>query len=249
LLAVPSRAAEPSPTQGPPPIYGYKIVNTFPHDRTAFCQGLLFADGVLYEATGQYGRSTLRKVELKSGKVLQLFRMNSRLFGEGITLHGDDLIQLTWRSQIGYVYDKRTFEPKASFRYAGEGWGIASDGQQLIVSDGSDTLRFLDPKTYQVVQRVTVRSQGRPVARLNELEYIGGVLYANVWGTDYIALIAPASGEVIGWIDLRGLLGPLERLHPDAVLNGIAYDAKDKRLLVTGKFWPKLFEIKLVPKG
>jgi len=226
LLSALASAAEQNPAQGPPPVYGYRIVNTYPHDRTAFCQGLVFADGVLYEGT-----------------------MNPRLFGEGITIHGNDLIQLTWRSRAGYVYDKQTFKPRTAFRYAGEGWGITSDGQQLIMSDGSATLRFLDPKTYQVTRRVVVRSQGRPVDRLNELEYIEGAIYANVWETDYIARISPQTGEVLGWIDLRGLLGPLERLHPDAVLNGIAYDAKGKRLFVTGKFWPKLFEIKLVPRG
>jgi len=248
-LHISNSAAQENSAGNKPPVYGYRIVNTYPHDRTAFCQGLVFADGVLYEGTGQYGRSTLRKVDLRSGKVLQLFRMNPRLFGEGITIHGNDLIQLTWRSRAGYVYDKQTFKPRTAFRYTGEGWGITSDGQQLIMSDGSATLRFLDPKTYQVTRRVVVRSQGRPVDRLNELEYIEGAIYANVWETDYIARISPQTGEVLGWIDLRGLLGPLERLHPDAVLNGIAYDAKGKRLFVTGKFWPKLFEIKLVPRG
>jgi len=232
----------------PPPVYGYEVVNTFPHDPNAFCQGLAFADGVLYEGTGRYRQSTLRKVDLKTGRVLQFARLTPNFFGEGIALHGDRIVQLTWRSGVGLVYDKTTFRRQATFRYRGEGWGITSDGKRLIISNGSSTLAFLDPKTFRVVGQLAVRSQGRPVANLNELEYVEGEIYANVWGEDYIARISPESGEVVGWIDLRGLLNPHERADPDAVLNGIAYDPEQKRLFVTGKLWPKLFEIKVVAK-
>ena len=248
----PGRTSAASPKQQqeePPPVDGYEVVNTYPHDPGAFCQGLAFADGFLYEGTGMYGRSSLRRVDLESGKVLNYRSLSARFFGEGITISGDQIIQLTWRSGVGIVYDKQSFKPKAAFRYTGEGWGITTYGKRLIMSDGTATLRFLDPKTFQVVGRVTVRSRGRPVEELNELEYVEGEIYANVWGSDRIARISPKTGQVLGWIDLAGLLKRRERPSLDAVLNGIAYDPEGKRLFVTGKYWPKLFEIRVVPKN
>jgi glutamine cyclotransferase len=227
--------------RGPaPPAYGYEVVHVYPHDRGAFSQGLAFADGFLYEGTGQYGRSSLRQVDLESGKVLKYVPLPRNLFGEGITISGDQIVQLTWRSQTGLVYDRKSLKPQSVFQYAGEGWGITGDGRRLVMSDGSATLRFLDPKTFRVVDTLTVRSQGVPVDRLNELEYVEGEIFANVWGSDRIARISPETGEVTGWIDLGGLLKPGERGSPEAVLNGVAYDAKAKRLFVTGKLWPKL---------
>jgi glutamine cyclotransferase len=231
-----------------PPVYGYEIVNTYPHDPAAFSQGLVFRDGFLYEGTGRYGQSSLRQVDLESGRVLKFTSLSPRLFGEGITFSGDDLVQLTWRSGIGIVYDGQSFGRRGMFRYPGEGWGITTVGERLVMSDGSAKLRFLDPKTYRVVKTVAVRSQGKPVNQLNELEYVGGEIYANVWGSDRIVRISPETGQVLGWIDLAGLLPLRQRVSRDAVLNGIAYDAEGKRLFVTGKLWPKLFEIRLVRK-
>ena len=231
-----------------PPVYGYEIVNTFPHDPDAFCQGLAFRDGFLYEGTGQYGRSTLRKVELETGRVKKFTALSPRLFGEGITFLGDNLVQLTWRAGVGFVFDGESFKRRSTFRYFGEGWGVTTDGERLVMSDGSADLRFLDPKTFRVVQTVTVRSQGAAVDQLNELEYVEGEIYANRWGSDRIARISPKTGHVLGWIDLAGLLPRSRHVSRDAVLNGIAYDPQEKRLFVTGKLWPKLFEIRLVRK-
>ena len=231
-----------------PPVYGYEIVNTYPHDPGAFCQGLVFRDGFLYEGTGRYGRSSLRKVDLESGRVLKFTLLSPRLFGEGITFSGDDLVQLTWRAGIGFVYDAKSFARKAAFGYSGEGWGITTVGDRLAMSDGSDNLRYLDPKTFRVVETLAVRHRGAAVKELNELEYVEGEIYANRWGSDRIARIDPKTGRVVGWIDLAGLLPRNQRKGLDAVLNGIAYDAKEKRLFVTGKLWPKLFEIRVVRK-
>jgi glutamine cyclotransferase len=231
-----------------PPVYGYEIVNVYPHDPGAFCQGLAFEDGLLYEGTGRYGRSSLRQADLESGKVLKHVPLSPRLFGEGITVFDDRIIQLTWQSGVAFVYDKQSFKQQSFFRYTGEGWGITHDGKRMVMSDGSATLRFLDPETFRVVDTVTVRSGEAPVGRLNELEYVEGEIYANVWGLDRIARISPRTGEVLAWIDLAGLLKPGDRVSPDAVLNGIAYDPQKKRLFVTGKLWPKLFEIRLVRK-
>lgn len=229
-----------------PPVDGYEIVNTYPHDPAAFSQGLAFRDGFLYEGTGRYGQSSLRQVELKTGRVLKFTSLGARFFGEGIAFSGDDIVQLTWRSGIGVVYDGQSFGRRGVFRYSGEGWGITTVGERLVMSDGSANLRFLDPKTFRVVKTVTVRSQGKPVDQLNELEYVEGEIYANLWGSDRIARISPETGQVLGWIDLAGLLPRRERVSRDAVLNGIAYDSEGKRLFVTGKLWPKLFEIRLV---
>lgn len=231
----------------PPPVYGYQIVHTFPHDPAAFTEGLVFESGFLYEGTGLYGQSTLRKTQLETGKVLQLHDLPADVFGEGITIFGDRLIQLTWKSQLGYVYDKQAFRLVREFGYPTEGWGITHDGKNLIMSDGTATLYFLNPDTFERTRQIEVHNDLGPVTRLNELEYIQGEIYANVWQTDRIARIAPDTGQVLGWIDLNGLLSAQDRITPVDVLNGIAYDAEHDRLFVTGKLWPKLFEIKLIP--
>ena len=236
-------------TQLPPnlPVYGYQIVRVYPHDRDAFTQGLQFVDGVLYEGTGLNGRSSIRRVELETGKVLQKRNVPEEHFGEGITVWKSDLIELTWQSHVAFVYDRATFEPKKRFSYAGEGWGLTHDGTNLVMSDGSDRLRVLDPATFAEKRRIAVTAGGTPLPNLNELEYVKGEIFANIWRTDYVARIAPDTGKVSAYIDLRGLLTPAERAGTD-VLNGIAYDEKQDRLFVTGKLWPKLFEIKLVRK-
>lgn len=230
------------------PVYGYRIVNTYPHDPGAFTQGLIFHDGFLYEGTGLHGASSLRKVELKTGKVLKRRDLPEKYFGEGVSLCGNNLIQLTYQSHIGFIYDLK-LQQVGSFNYATEGWGLTCDGDNLILSDGTATLRWLDAKTFKVVKQVTVTDRGRPVGHLNELEFVQGEIFANIWQTDYIARISPATGQVTGWIDLRGLsrLARAEGATID-VLNGIAYDERGDRLFVTGKFWPKLFEIQLIKK-
>ena len=230
------------------PVYGFLVKNTYPHDPRAFTQGLLFKDGHLYESTGQNGQSSLRKVDLKTGRVLQREMLDQSVFGEGITDVGDEIMALTWISQTGYVFDQKTFKLKRKFAYKGEGWGLASDARYVYMSDGSAAIRVLNPKTMAEVRRFDVKAEGKPIARLNELEIVDGQLFANVWGADVIARIDPASGKVIGWIDLTGLLPPAQRgtENPDAVLNGIAWDKHGKRLFVTGKLWPKLFEIELI---
>jgi glutamine cyclotransferase len=232
----------------PTPVYGYEIVKTYPHDPKAFTQGLVYENGMLYEGTGLNGQSSVRRVELATGKVLQLQRLSAEYFGEGIVICNNKLIQLTWQNKVGFVYDKTSFTLLRQFPYATEGWGITHDGKRLIMSDGSDTLFFLDPLTYKRLGTLKVRDKDQPVFNLNELEYIKGEIYANVWQQDYIARISPKTGQVLGWIDLRGLLSPEDRQRPVDVLNGIAYDAKGDRLFVTGKLWPKLFEIRLVEK-
>ena len=228
------------------PVYTYRIINTYPHDRNAFTQGLFFENGLLYEGTGLYKRSTLRKVELETGNVVQLFEMPEQYFGEGITIFEDRIIQLTWRAKEGFVYDKESFELLRNFDYPTEGWGITHDGKQLIMSDGTANLYLLDPETFVETGRIQVSDAGGPVSRLNELEYINGEIYANIWQSNRIARISPHTGEVVGWIDLQGLLSPEDKTKAVDVLNGIAYDAVDERLFVTGKLWPKLFEIALV---
>jgi glutamine cyclotransferase len=239
-----------STAQAALPVYGFVVKNTYPHDPNAFTQGLFYQDGHLYESTGQIGQSTIRKVDLKTGKVLQKADLPANVFGEGATAVGNTLVGLTWQSQVGYVFDLKTFKLKHSFKYEGEGWGLAGDARQLYMSDGSASIRILDPKTMKELRRVQVTAEGRPVPQLNELEMVNGELYSNIWGTDYIARIDPDSGKVLGLIDLTGLLPPDARgtRSVDAVLNGIAWDAKGKRLFVTGKLWPKLFEIELVPR-
>lgn len=231
-----------------PRSYSYRVINAFPHDHGAFTQGLVYERGFLYEGTGLYGRSSLREVVLETGQVTRISRLESRYFGEGITIFGNRVLQLTWVARTGFVYNRETFERVRSFSYSSEGWGITHDGRRLIVSDGTPTLYFRDPDTFEEVGRVEVWDEMGPVTRLNELEYVEGEVYANVWESDLIARINPESGRVVGWIDLAGLLPGREKLGPDAALNGIAYDGDGKRLFVTGKRWPKLFEIQVVPR-
>jgi len=209
---------------------------------------LTYVDGFLYESTGLNGRSTLRKVEIETGRVLQQAALSREYFGEGLTSRGPDLVQLTWTSNLGFLYDLMSFQVKRTFNYSGKGWGITHDGKRLIMSDSTATLRFLHAYTFRETGRLTVREGATPAAQLNELETVRGELYANVWKTDRIARIAPQTGQVTGWIDLRGLLSEADRATGADVLNGIAYDARNDRLFVTGKLWPKLFEIKLVPR-
>ena len=226
------------------PIYGYEVVNVYPHDREAFTQGLLYRDGVLYESTGLNGRSSLRKVQLETGKVLQQVSVSSRYFAEGLTDWGARLVQLTYQTNVGFVYDLGSFKQMQTFNYTGEGWGLARDEKRLIMSDGTSTLRFLDPQTFKVTGQVQVTDGSTEVREINELEVIDGQVYANVWLTDRIAIIAPESGRVTAWINLAGLMAK-PGLSGDAVLNGIAYDAQRRRLFVTGKLWPSLFEIRV----
>ena len=229
--------------------YTYRIIESYPHDHNAFTQGLIVQDSILYESTGLYGKSSLRKVSLTTGEVLQQIDLDASLFGEGLTVVGDRLIQLTWKSLTGFVYDKESFVQKRTFSYATEGWGITHDGQDLIMSTGSSTLFFRNPDSFEETRRLDVSDNGIPVTDLNELEYVEGEIYANVWGSDRIAIISPKTGSVTGWVDLTGIISSQERADPGAVLNGIAYDDKNKRLIVTGKLWPYLFEIELVPSN
>jgi len=231
-----------------PAQYGYRIVNTYPHDRTAFTQGLEFRDGFLYEGTGQEGRSKLRKVDLTTGRVLQEFVVPAQYFGEGITVLNQQIFQLTWKHQTGFVYDKANLRVIRSFDYPGEGWGMTNDGKQIFVTDGSAQIQVWEPTTMKEVRRITVKDGAQSIRDLNEIEHVKGEIYANIWHQDRIARISPADGRVLGWIDLTGILPAAEKSTAEAVLNGIAYDAAGDRLFVTGKLWPKLFEIRVVPK-
>lgn len=249
--------ATPSPTflplithmPAPPPVYGYRVINRYPHDPNAFTQGLVWHEGVVYEGTGlsrEYGGvSTLRRVELETGEVQQMITLPDQYFGEGIVLWQDTIIQLTWRNRVGFVYDRQSFDLLREFNYATEGWGITHDGARLIVSDGTDTLYFWDPETLLEIGRVAVYDLDGPVTRLNELEYINGEVWANVWLTDRIARIDPQNGRVTAWVDLSGLLDGVLLPRPPDVLNGIMFDAANGRLFVTGKYWPLLFEIEI----
>lgn len=240
---------EPSDNSKVIPLYTYKVINTYPHDRSAFTQGLVFEDGVLYEGTGLQGYSTLRRVKLETGEILQICELPPQFFGEGVTIYGNKIIQLTWQSNIGFVYDKYSFKLLQEFNYPDEGWGITHDGKHLIMSDGTETLHFLDPETFEEVSQIEVSANDIPITRINELEYIQGEIYANIWKAERIARIDPLTGQVIGWIDLKGILSPEDHSEKVDVLNGIAYDVKNNRLFVTGKFWPKLFEIELIGQG
>ena len=233
--------------RGPVPAYGYEVVRSYPHDRGAFTQGLFVRNGFFYEGTGMNGQSGIRKVRIETGEVLQARPLASEYFGEGIVEWKGSILQLTWQHGLGFVYDAETFAPTRTFTYRGEGWGLTHDGTRLIMSDGTAQLRFLDPATLKETGRVTVRDPRGPVEKLNELEFVKGEVFANVWGSDRIARIAPADGRVTGWIDLAGLLTRSERANAD-VLNGIAYDAAADRLFVTGKWWPRVFEIRLVKR-
>jgi glutamine cyclotransferase len=227
----------------------YRIVHTYPHDPQAFTQGLVFVDGRLYESTGLRGQSSLRMVDLETGHVLQDQPVDSKYFAEGLTDWGSTLVQLTWETGAAFVYDRFSFRVLGKFFYSGEGWGLTHDAKSLILSDGTPVLRFVDPATFKEVRRVTVKDHGKPVMEINELEYVKGQIYANIWHSDRIARIDPKTGRVLGWIGLKGLLPDNERSSPEAVLNGIAYDAAHDRLFVTGKLWPKLFDIEIVPES
>ena len=228
-------------------VYGYQVVRSYPHDRGAFTQGLLVRDGVFLESTGMNGQSGIRRVKIDTGEVLQAKKLEEQYFGEGITEFKGSIYQLTWQHGIGFVYDAKSFDRTRTWNYKGEGWGLTHDGTNIIMSDGSAQLRVLDPGTLKELSRITVRDGGSPVEKLNELEYVKGEILANVWQTERIARIDPKTGNVTGWIDLAGLLTPSERGSAD-VLNGIAYDAATDRLFVTGKWWPRIFEIKLVKR-
>jgi glutamine cyclotransferase len=229
------------------PIQGYKVKAVYPHDDHAYTEGLFYLDGQLFESTGQEGQSTIRRVRLKDGAVLQSVSIAPNLFGEGIVNWDDEIISLTWRNQVGFRWDLKTFAPKATFQYAGEGWALTQNGKNLILSDGSPILHVLDPVTLREVRQIRVTADGRAVANLNELEWVKGEILANIWQTNRIARIDPQTGVVKAWIDLSGLPETARARDMDAVLNGIAYDAEHDRLFVTGKDWPHLYEIGLTP--
>jgi len=232
------------------PVFGYDIVNTYPHDPGAFTEGLFYLDGFLYESTGLEQHSTIRKVRLETGVVLEQVELPARYFGEGIVNWGSHLLSLTWKSGVGFVWDLKSFKQQRQFHYPGEGWALTQDGHRIIMSDGTSSLRFLDPTTLAETGRLEVSLNGKPVPRLNELEWVDGEIYANVWETNWIVRIDPVSGRVIGLVNLAGLLPASDQVSGiDSVLNGIAYDHKGSRLFVTGKNWPKLFEIRLVRRG
>jgi len=234
-----------APANGPAPKYGYQIVNMWPHDSNAFTQGLILMDGKLLESTGQEGFSSLRRVELESGKVLQKVNVPEPYFAEGITQLNGKVYQLTWQHNLGFIYDAQTFNRLGQFNYQGEGWGLTTDGQSLILSDGSPSIRFIDPGNFRVTRTINVTDRNQPIRELNELEYVNGEIYANVWHENRIATIDPQSGRVNSWIDLTGLMPESEQLDPEAVLNGIAYDQASDKLIVTGKLWPRVYEIKV----
>ena len=234
--------------RAPAPVSGYKVVKAYPHDPDAYTQGLIYRGGFLYESTGRNGRSTLRKVQLETGAVVQQRQVDSAYFAEGLTEWKGRLFQLTWQSNVAFVYDLATFAPVKTLRYPGEGWGLTTGPDGLILSDGSADLRILDPDTFREIRRMTVKDAGVAIDQLNELELVRGEVWANVWHENRIARIDPKTGRVTGWIDMSGLMG-MYRLETEAVLNGIAFDEASGRLFVTGKLWPKLFEIQLVPRA
>ncbi len=244
LLSLGLLACVASAQLAPARVYRAEVVAVYPHDPNAFTQGLVIHQGRLYEGTGRNGESSLREVNLETGEILRRHNLANRYFGEGITVMGDAIYQLTWRENTGFIYDLETFATRGTFFLAGEGWGITNDDQHLIVSDGSAWLRFLDPDTQREVKRVQVRDEAGPVDRLNELEYIDGEVWANVWYEDYLVRIDPDSGRVNSRVDLSGLHP--RRRSADDVLNGIAWDAAERRLFVTGKLWPNLYEIKVL---
>jgi len=227
------------------PVYSFEVVNIFPHDSYAFTQGLVIQDGVLVESTGLNGRSSLRRVDLASGNVLKKVDISEQYFAEGVTIFKGRVFQLTWKAGKGFIYDPATFERTGEFSYSGEGWGLTHDDRSLILSDGTNEIRFINPENFSVERTIKVTAGGKKLDELNELEYVKGEIFANIWQDDRIVRIDPNSGEVVGWIDLTGLLSPTDRTTQTNVLNGIAYDAAADRLFVTGKLWPKLFEVKL----
>lgn len=230
------------------PEYTFEVVRQLPHDSTAFTQGFTYYNGFFYEGTGRQGQSSLRQVDPETGRLVRKADLGPDLFGEGITVLGNEVIQVTWTSHIGFVYNLSDFHLLRSFNYSREGWGLTTDGRDLFMSDGSAEVRVLDASTFAEKRRIKVSDGGKPVEQLNELEFVEGEIYANVWHSDRIARISPQTGRVLGWIDLTGLLGPFYQREAEAVLNGIAYDSRGKRLFVTGKLWPKIFEIRVIPK-
>jgi glutamine cyclotransferase len=244
-MALIGLSIRPGWPQTPVPCYTYRVKAAFPHDARAFTQGLVYSGGCLYESTGLRTRSSIRKVDLETGTVVQIRHLAAQYFGEGLTILGKRMYQLTWTSRTGMIYDMRSFDQLGTFSYPTEGWGLTHDGENLIMRDGSAFLYFLDPRTLKTIRRIEVRDPSGPVAKLNELEYVQGEIYANIWKADTIARIAPDTGKVVGWIDLSGLLPRKAGDRPVDVLNGIAYDAQNKRLFVTGKWWPRIFEIEL----
>jgi glutaminyl-peptide cyclotransferase len=249
LAALAVCACGPGPESGPVREYGYRVVHAYPHDPGAFTEGLFYLDGFLYESTGLEGHSSVRKERLETGEVVEKHDLPPAYFGEGIIDWKNELIQLTYKSETGFVYDLASFAVKRKFEYPGEGWALTTDGKRILMSDGTPQIRFWNPDTLAETGRLTVTDNGQPLKNVNELEWVKGDIYANVWMTDRIAIIDATSGVVKSWIDLTGLLDASDRASGEVdVLNGIAYDAKTDRLFVTGKRWPKLFEIKLVPK-
>lgn len=248
LLLVASGNSRSSVQAEEVPIYGYEVVNSWPHLTSHFTQGLVYYDGHLYESTGQYGRSLLCRLDLKTGKVEKQAEVEREYFAEGMTILGDRIYQLTWQAHKGFIYDLKSFQRLGEFAYEGEGWGLTTDGASLIMSDGTNRLRFLDPQTFRVVRTIEVFDHNQPLNELNELEYIKGEIYANIWHSDRIVRLDPNSGKILAWIDLAGLRRPEDGGNSDNVLNGIAYDEKKERLFVTGKRWSRLYEIQLVRK-
>jgi glutamine cyclotransferase len=249
LFALAILAALPVWAYAAVPEYSATVVQRYPHDPQAFTEGLLYHDGFLYESTGRNGQSSIRKVELRTGAVVQQKALDPGYFGEGIVIWKDRLIQLTWKNQIGFTYDLATFQQRSTFHYPGEGWALTRDGHHLIMSDGTSDLRFLDPESLNEVGRIHVTCDGRPVHRINELEWVKGEIYANIWVTNFIARIDPATGNIVGLVDLTDLANATGVATGDSVLNGIAYDASADRLFVTGKLWPTLFQIRLSPRS
>ncbi|MGA3115113.1 MAG: glutaminyl-peptide cyclotransferase [Syntrophobacteraceae bacterium] len=243
--------AETEPLSSPQPhlapLFKIRILKRYPHDPSAFTQGLIFANGFLYESTGLNGESSLRQVELETGRVLKKYDLPFRYFGEGLTLWKGSLFQLTWKSRKGFVYDLDSFAVKREFSYSGEGWGLATVGKSLVMSNGTEDLIFLNPKTLVRQRSLRVLDMGNPVPLLNELEFIKGEIFANVWHDDFVAKISPKTGKVTGWIDMSALRQELPpESNPEEALNGIAYDAEKDRIFVTGKLWPLLFEIEVI---
>jgi len=266
FAAVPVIYFYPLRSESPIQVYSYQVVTTYPHDPLAFTEGLIFTNGTFIESTGLFGNSSLRVIVPETGKIIRMLNLSEEYFGEGVTSTGDTIIQLTYDTRTGFLYDDETLEQKGVFHYPTQGWGITWDGTYLIMSDGSSSLYYLDPMTFERVRELRVHANGEPVIHLNELEYVDGEIFANVWMTDRIARISPETGDVAGWIDLRNLLPPEDEqnigwaaitggtnaylpLRQEACLNGIAYDPDQDRLFVTGKLWPKIFEITLIPTG
>lgn len=230
------------------PIYTYEVINSWPHDPDAFTQGLVFHEGKLYESTGHYGSSTLRKLDLRKREILKKVAVSPQCFAEGITIYQGKIYQLTWEQHKAFVYDLKSLRLEGEIAYEGEGWGLTHDDHHLIMSDGTNQIRFVDPVTFKTTRTISVKENGEPLLDLNELEYVKGEIYANVWKSERIARIDPHDGKLLGWIDLTGLYPLVNRPKSEDVLNGIAYDEKGDRLLVTGKRWPKIFEIRIKPK-